>query len=231
MAASGSDFHNKLNRSIVMAKASIPYFTIEEFKKWVDYDPVTGETRWSSEATVKPSFIGKPLPKNGHGYVMAMIRGHRPRKESSKFTIHRLIYGAYVLGYWPPVDMEIDHINGVRDDNRLENLRMVTLAENTKNAKLRADNRTGHAGVSKVVVKGKTPTEKDHIYWRAGWKDQKTGKQRAKNFPYTDEGLKAAIEFRKHIFETVLVPAGYHESHGIPQEMRTNSSLPSQPQP
>ena len=214
-----------------MAKASIPYFTIEEFKKWVDYNPTTGETRWSSEATVKPAFIGKPLPKGGHGYVMATIRGNRTRKESHRFLIHRLIYGAYVLGYWPPVDMEIDHINGVRDDNRLENLRMVTLAENTKNAKLRADNKTGHAGITRCFVKGKNPNDKAHIYWRAGWKDQKTGKQRAKNFPYTAEGLKAAIEFRKHIFETVLVPAGYHESHGIPQEMRTNSSLPSQPQP
>lgn len=41
----------------------------------------------------------------------------------------------------------IDHINGVRDDNRFLNLRNVTLSENQRNRKLNEDNSTGYNGV------------------------------------------------------------------------------------
>lgn len=47
------------------------------------------------------------------------------------FKVHRLVYEAFVgeisKGY------EIDHINGVRDDNRLINLRVVTSKQNSNN--------------------------------------------------------------------------------------------------
>lgn len=46
-----------------------------------------------------------------------------------------------------PAGMQIDHINGKRDDNRLSNLRVVTHQENTQNAKRRKDNASGVNGV------------------------------------------------------------------------------------
>lgn len=51
-----------------------------------------------------------------------------------------------VYGSWP--DGQIDHINGVRDDNRIENLRVVTSAENHKNMALGTASTSGVAGVS-----------------------------------------------------------------------------------
>ena len=47
-----------------------------------------------------------------------------------------------------PEGMEIDHINHVKDDNRIENLRLVSHRDNSRNRKKRADNTSGFQGVS-----------------------------------------------------------------------------------
>lgn len=53
----------------------------------------------------------------------------------------------YMTGELPSLYM--DHINGVRNDNRWENLRQVTMQENNQNQrKPRKDNTTGYLGVS-----------------------------------------------------------------------------------
>lgn len=66
-------------------------------------------------------------------------------------TAHRVIW-ALVHGEWP--ELQIDHINGRRHDNRIENLRQVTPAENSKNVR-RRDNTSGVLGVSRHSTSGK----------------------------------------------------------------------------
>lgn len=64
----------------------------------------------------------------------------------TSFREHRLIW---ILHYGDiPPECEIDHINGNRADNRIENLRLATRAQNQANAKLRKDNTSGYKGVS-----------------------------------------------------------------------------------
>lgn len=59
---------------------------------------------------------------------------------------HRVAWAIH-YGEWPA--HHIDHINGNRSDNRIENLRDVRQAVNNRNAKRRKDNSSGFAGVYK----------------------------------------------------------------------------------
>lgn len=58
---------------------------------------------------------------------------------------HRLAW-MIVNGKFP--DFEIDHINRVRDDNRISNLREATSSQNGYNTKIREDNSSGIRGVN-----------------------------------------------------------------------------------
>lgn len=60
-----------------------------------------------------------------------------------KRYVHRIIF-ALRHGYMP---YEVDHINGVKTDNRVENLRAVTSSQNKMNVKIRKDNTHGEKGI------------------------------------------------------------------------------------
>ena len=74
-----------------------------------------------------------------YGYVVVRVDG-------IKFYAHRLIW-VYVNGSVEGKD--IDHINGMRGDNRIANLRLVTRSENNQNLRqARSNNKLGVLGVS-----------------------------------------------------------------------------------
>lgn len=62
-----------------------------------------------------------------------------------RFLVHRLV-GMVFLGISD--DQEVDHIDGNPFNNRLENLRVCTHAENGRNRKKQINNSTGYPGVS-----------------------------------------------------------------------------------
>lgn len=54
-------------------------------------------------------------------------------KSFSNIRLHRLIWFSFHPEYWEnEQDFVIDHINGQRDDNRLDNLRMLTARQNVE---------------------------------------------------------------------------------------------------
>lgn len=78
----------------------------------------------------------------------------RLRKDGyRRISIHGVPYFAhrlalfYVNGAWP--DGDVDHINGIRSDNRLENLRPATRSQNlhNPNRKKNSSNTSGFPGV------------------------------------------------------------------------------------
>lgn len=113
---------------------SISGFTQDALKKTVHYDPETGLfTR--VRGIRKGAIFGT---KTYDGYLCGKVLG-------KQYRLHRLAW-LYVHGEWPK--NQIDHINGIRTDNRLCNLRDVTPSINKQNTrKADRDNKTGFLGV------------------------------------------------------------------------------------
>ena len=59
------------------------------------------------------------------GYVRFTVKGKR-------YSMHRVIAELFCKGKTEEKNI-VDHINGLRDDNRAENLRWVTISENNSN--------------------------------------------------------------------------------------------------
>ena len=94
----------------------------ERLKELFLYSKETGliTRRVRSGKSIKGSIAGTLLDS---GYINIQI-------DKKLYRAHRLAW-LYVYGVWPIND--IDHINHVRSDNRIENLRDVTRSENLRN--------------------------------------------------------------------------------------------------
>lgn len=129
--------------------------TYAEISKLLKYEPETGKLFWLprpvemfSDAFLGSSWSAKKWNTRyaGKEALTALDLGGYKYGQIYK-TPHRAHRVGWLLhfGFWPKY--QIDHINGIRTDNRIENLRDVTNAENSKNHCLRSDNQSGVPGV------------------------------------------------------------------------------------
>jgi hypothetical protein len=113
--------------------------TAQRVRELLHYNPETGEFTW---LVSRGNQFSKPGMKAGfkdtYGHLGIEIDGKR-------YLSHRLAW-LYVFGKWP--DHQIDHINRMRDDNRLENLRDVSGIVNANNKGNYRNNTTGFKGVT-----------------------------------------------------------------------------------
>ncbi len=104
----------------------------DELMVRISYDQQTGIFRWKTPPrrnrwNLKIGDIAGCVA--GHGYRFITINQHR-------YYAGRLAF-LFVYGRWP--EPMIDHINGVKDDDRIENLREVTSRENGQNLRKHRD--------------------------------------------------------------------------------------------
>jgi len=129
-----------------------PSLTQSQLKELLHYDPDTG----IFTNNVDRNYCALSGAQAGHlhiatGYVYICIN-------KKDYLAHRLAW-FYMFDVWP--SGQLDHINRVRHDNQIANLREVTDSQNSQNTKIRVNNTSG--------VKG--------IYWDSsaeGWRAQIT---------------------------------------------------------
>lgn len=142
------------------------------------FELTKGRTKEHSSAQWNARWAGKEaLSKINDGYKMGSIN-YQP------VSAHRVIW-KLITGEEPEI---LDHINGIRDDNRFSNLRNGSDSSNRKNTRKRVSNRP-YTGVMK---------------------DKKSGKWVVTIQVGTYEDLDEAVAARKHA-ESLL---GYHPNHG-----------------
>jgi hypothetical protein len=95
-------------------------------------DPAAQARQWNALWQDKPALS----TNSSNGYLKGAIFGRT-------LLAHRVVWAVH-FGVWPK---QIDHINGVRTDNRIANLREATSQENNRNRSLPSDNKSGRIGV------------------------------------------------------------------------------------
>jgi uncharacterized protein YkuJ len=154
----------------------------EKLKCSLSYDPTTGKVYWNSMFNGREALC----TPDTRGYLRGQAFGHR-------LQAHRVAWLLY-YGVWPKYN--IDHVDGNIQNNKIENLRDVTQAENQRNKRLYDRNKTGVCGVwfwperNKYIVR-----------IAAGKKSKYVGL-----FKSFDE----AVEARQKAEEEL----GYHPNHG-----------------
>ena len=117
--------------------------SIDYLRKRLRYEPETGKLFWLDYEGMPKRWLTRWAGKeafaavNTGGYLHGQIDGEPFRAHRIAWSIY---YGEHPRGF-------IDHINGLTDDNRIENLRVATSQENMRNLKKSMTNTSGVVGV------------------------------------------------------------------------------------
>lgn len=117
---------------------------IERVNFLLRYDPVTGCLFWKVRTSNRVS-EGMRAGNISLGY----------REVSIDSQTYRATHIIWLICFGCRPKHFIDHINGIRDDDRLCNLREATPAQNARNVRMHFDNKCGYKGVIEHSRRGK----------------------------------------------------------------------------
>lgn len=115
--------------------------TQERLRELLDYNEATGEFTWRRTGNGRSAGLRAGSLNKSLGYVLLHVDGR-------KYYAHRLAW-LYMNGRMP--EGVIDHRDGNRANNRIENLRQAPQALNSANSKKHKNNTTGFKGIIKNV--------------------------------------------------------------------------------
>lgn len=161
--------------------------SIDLIRQRVDYDPATGIFTWKpcgielfknfhGWRVWHGKFGGKPVMKRNRGYVIITITVDGKERY---VQAHRAAW-ALMTGAWP--DVEIDHKNTDRGDNRFDNLREANHQQNQCNKPRAWNNKSGFKGVHFNKSSGK-------------WVSQITRNKHCKNLGSFDSPETASLAY------------------------------------
>ena len=110
--------------------------TVDLLNELFDYDKETGNLIWKNKPAKKVKAGAIAGSATDNGYIKITIN-------QKKYRAHRLVFLMH-KGYLPKT---LDHINGDRKDNRIENLRPATVSQNAMNRDISSKNKSGYKGV------------------------------------------------------------------------------------
>ena len=154
------------------------------FNNTIDFARLSGSDYWVSregDVIKKGKIIKSHKDAKGYKKVRLTIRGNR-----ISFRVHRLVMEVFEGGSY----LEVNHKNGIKDDNRLDNLEYVTSRENQLHAI-----RTGLKPVGKGEEVGTSKlTGKEVIEIRGLFKPYKiTRKQLANKYNVSEATIKDVV--------------------------------------
>lgn len=132
--------------------------TAEVLRAIVTYEPDTGVFRWNIRPGQSVHAGQIACNRRADGYLAMQY-------QNRLYKAHRLAW-LYMTGAWPIET--VDHINRDTADNRWDNLRLASRAQQTANRKTRS--KTGFKGVAFCPQKGAKPY-RAVFYHRAGQRE------------------------------------------------------------
>ena len=165
--------------------------TFERANELFHYEPSSGKLFWK-KTTAHRVKVGDEAGcvHKGTGYIQIRV-------DNKLYTLHRIAI-LLATGVYDKT-VQVDHINHDRSDNRLENLRVVSRAENMRNKSRQNTNKTGITGVQIIYTRKGTKRYRANIMYN-----------NKPIFLGNYDTLEEAAAARK----AAEIKYGFHENHG-----------------
>lgn len=160
-------------------------------KKYIGYDQESGIIFWKCRrqgSHLKAGERAGRVGSTGYREITFLLSGKRVTVKEHRLAWF-LHYGAWPVGV-------IDHIDHIKTNNKINNMRDITNQENIRNSSIALNNTSGYTGVT----------------WNKAAKKWQAQYMKGKKMQYI--GVFLSIEEARDAVVAARLKSGFHENHG-----------------